>query len=396
MQTNGWEKLKLGKVASFNYGKSLTLDERSGYNYPVFGSNGEIGRHSKYIVEGPGILIGRKGSVGKVCWSDESFWAIDTVYFVETKATVEQRWFYWLLHSLNLERLDSSTGIPGLNRFDAYAIEIRRPPLIEQKAIAEILDTIDNAIHATEKLIEKLKSMKRGLLHDLLTRGLDVNGNLRDPIAHPEQFKDSELGRIPKEWEVNQLGDISLNSGDYGSGAAAAAYNPDLPRYVRITDITDEGYLDLNSKTSISFKDAKDYILQNGDLNFARSGATVGKTYLYRQEDGLVAHAGYVIKFSINQKICNPNYTFLWTQSEFYWLWINRTLRQGAQPNINAEEYRTMLLPKPKVSEQKLICERVEIFGSCITNEKNLLLKLKLQKKGLMDDLLTGRVRVKV
>ena len=85
---------------------------------------------------------------------------------------------------------------------------VRIPPLPEQRRIAEILDTVDDVIQQTEALIAKLKLMKAGLLHDLLTRGIDENGELRDPEAHPEQFKDSPLGRIPREWRLAKLGDI--------------------------------------------------------------------------------------------------------------------------------------------------------------------------------------------
>ena len=88
------------------------------------------------------------------------------------------------------------------------------PPLPEQQRIAEILDTIDDAIRHTEALIAKLKQIKAGLLHDLLIRGLDENGELRDPVAHPEQFKDSELGRLPREWRIQRLIDrVSFPNG---------------------------------------------------------------------------------------------------------------------------------------------------------------------------------------
>ncbi len=85
------------------------------------------------------------------------------------------------------------------------------PPLPEQRRIAEILDTLDEAIRKTEQVIAKLQQMKQGLLHDLLTRGIDENGELRDPERHPEQFKDSPLGRIPREWEVAPLENLADN-----------------------------------------------------------------------------------------------------------------------------------------------------------------------------------------
>src|SRR5690606_33484545 len=88
---------------------------------------------------------------------------------------------------------------------DLVAFPICLPPLPEQRRIAAILDTLDEAIRQTEALIAKLKQIKRGLLHDLLTRGIDDNGELRDPERHPEQFRDSPLGRVPRGWMVSRL-----------------------------------------------------------------------------------------------------------------------------------------------------------------------------------------------
>jgi type I restriction enzyme S subunit len=268
------------------------------------------------------------------------------------------------------------------------------PSLPEQRRIAEILDAADEAIRQTERVIAKLKAIKAGLLHDLLTRGLDKYGHLRDPQARPEQFKDSPLGRIPKEWEVRQLGDLAHNKGDYGSGAAALEYDSDLPRYVRITDITDDGYLDPDSRASIHRSDAEGCYLQRGDLVFARSGATVGKTYLYDEADGECAYAGYVIKFSLDFDLCDSRFVFYWTQSEFYWAWVNQTLRQGAQPNINAQEYRQLELAYPPLGEQCRIVAALDPHDVRTRAEEAVLEKLRQVKRGLMDDLLTGRVRV--
>src|SRR6266496_5370514 len=100
-----------------------------------------------------------------------------------------------------------------LNQSELRTIELALPPLSEQHCIVTILDSIDSQIHLTEQLIAKLKLQREGLLHDLLTRGLDEHGQLRDPVAHPELFKDSVLGRIPNEWEIISLGTICIRAG---------------------------------------------------------------------------------------------------------------------------------------------------------------------------------------
>jgi len=161
MARSNWRDTPLGQLIGLDYGVSLPESQRSGSGYSVFGSNGEVGRHSSYLIEGPGIVVGRKGSVGEVTWSDSAFWPIDTTYYVRAAEDCDLRWCFWMLQSLELSRLDSSTGVPGLNRNDAYRMRIKKPPLPEQGAIAEILDTADEAIAKTAALIAKLKAIKQ-------------------------------------------------------------------------------------------------------------------------------------------------------------------------------------------------------------------------------------------
>src|SRR5947207_8609438 len=157
MSPEHWDNKPLGSIVSLDYGAGLPDTRRSGDGFPVYGSSGEVGRHCNYLVPGPGIIVGRKGTVGAVIWSTDSFWPIDTTYYVVPKGRFSLRWFYWLLSTLPLQRFDSSTGVPGLNRNDAYRLQIKIPPLVEQQRIAEILDTADAAIQQTEALIAKLK-----------------------------------------------------------------------------------------------------------------------------------------------------------------------------------------------------------------------------------------------
>lgn len=151
-----YPKVPLGTLLELKYGAALPDISRSGVGYPVFGSNGVVGRHSSYWVEGPGIVVGRKGSMGQVCWSDEPFWPIDTAYYVAPKGHDSLRWLYWLLSSLNLKSLDAATGVPGLDRNDVYTVGVYRPESAEQSFIAAVLDTVDEAIGKTEAVIAKL------------------------------------------------------------------------------------------------------------------------------------------------------------------------------------------------------------------------------------------------
>jgi len=148
-----WEKIKLGEKISLEYGHGLSEKERKEGQYLVYGSNGVVGKHSNFLVNGPGIILGRKGTIGAVVWSDKNFWPIDTTYFVKLKdKKVNLKWLYYKLISLKLMKLNTATGTPGLNRDLIYVQETFFPknPL-EQQSISEILSSVDDAISIVER-----------------------------------------------------------------------------------------------------------------------------------------------------------------------------------------------------------------------------------------------------
>jgi type I restriction enzyme S subunit len=209
------------------------------------------------------------------------------------------------------------------------------------------------------------------------------------------KYKDTPIGKIPVDWEVRKLGDMCIGQPEYGANVSAIDKDASLPRYVHITDITVDGKLLNDTWQSIQNEHARPYMLTSGDILFARSGATVGKTYLYNVEDGKCAFAGYLIRFKPNPAILLPEYLFHYTHSDIYYNWIKGMLRAGAQPNINAVEYSSMLLATPPIAEQKKIAETLTTVARAIEKTDQIIEKTKEVKKGLMQVLLTGRIRVK-
>lgn len=137
----------LGDICDFTYGKALRADHRSSGRVPVFGSNGIVGWHNQPITAGSTIIIGRKGSIGKVAWSDVSCYPIDTTYFIDrTKVECDLRWLYYALRALDLSNLDRSTAVPGLNREDAYEKSVRFPSVPEQQKLAKLMDSADRGM----------------------------------------------------------------------------------------------------------------------------------------------------------------------------------------------------------------------------------------------------------
>lgn len=210
----------------------------------------------------------------------------------------------------------------------------------------------------------------------------------------PQGYKATPLGFIPQEWEVRRLGDLCCNQGDYGINAPAVAYSNDLPTYLRITDISDDGKFIIDNKASVNSPNSESYHLKEGDIVFARTGATVGKTYLYDPADGDLVFAGFLIRFSPNEQKIVPYYLKTYTNTAAYWYWVKIISQRSGQPGINAAEYSSLQLPVPPLAEQKKIAEVLGVWDRAIEKQSQLIEQLTLRKRGLMQQLLTAKRRL--
>ena len=159
-----WQHLKLGDLITLNYGKALKAEDRKPGNVPVFSSAGQTGTHDQCLVNSEGIIIGRKGTVGKVYYSAEPFCCIDTAYYITPKPEIYNfQYLYYMLQILGLEELNEDSAVPGLNRDTAYNQEVTLPPLPEQKAIASVLSSLDNKIDLLHRQNKTLEAMAETL-----------------------------------------------------------------------------------------------------------------------------------------------------------------------------------------------------------------------------------------
>ena len=160
----GWERKTLGDVATLHYGKALKADSRIGGDYLVYGSSGAVGTHNKALVDGPGIILGRKGNVGSVYWSSGNYWPIDTVYFVSKEQTTR-----YLCFSLqNMQFVNSDVAVPGLNRNYAYSRPFIDPPAFLLREFDEYILAIFNQLETLEKQNNKLRTARDILLPRLM------------------------------------------------------------------------------------------------------------------------------------------------------------------------------------------------------------------------------------
>jgi type I restriction enzyme S subunit len=167
-----WTDSTLGDVVTLEYGKPLKAEDRDGEGFPVFGSAGEVGFHSKPLVStAPVIIVGRKGTAGAVWWSDIPCSVIDTAYFVVPRVEIDIRFLYFALERIDLPSMNAQTGVPGLNRERAYSLRLCIPPLAEQQRIVENVSSLNDVIQSAENAVVATKSLRSGLLTVLLAGG---------------------------------------------------------------------------------------------------------------------------------------------------------------------------------------------------------------------------------
>jgi type I restriction enzyme S subunit len=183
---------------------------------------------------------------------------------------------------------------------------------------------------------------------------------------------------------VKKLKDCCLIKGEYGINAAAVEYSNELPTYIRITDIDDDGNYSGIKKVSVNDENSSNFLLSTGDIVFARTGATVGKTYLYDSRDGELVFAGFLIRFRPNGKILLPQHLKYFTSTNLYWNWVKTVSMRSGQPGINAEEYGSINLPLPPLPEQKAIAGLLSSWDEAIANTHTLIVQKELLKKWLM------------
>ena len=189
-----------------------------------------------YFVHSGDILVGMDGDFIVARWKGADGLLNQRVCKVESASPeVNQRFLFWWLrpHVTSIHRRTPQTTVRHLSVSDLRGIPHPQLSSAEQQSAAVVLDTLDEVIEKTESVIAKLRQVRAGLLHDLLTRGLDENGELRDLIRHPEQFKNTEIGRLPLEWHLKKIDEIKANSprslamGPFGSNIAVDNFIPE-------------------------------------------------------------------------------------------------------------------------------------------------------------------------
>lgn len=357
-----------------------------------------------YLIK-PGTLLfswsGNRGtSFGPYRWHGPTGILNQHIFKVTPRESTDPDWFY---HALDVVRVKveraahGGLGLVHVRRGDLLAYKVPTPPLSEQHRIAKILDTLDEAIRETEQVIAKLQQMKQGLLHDLLTRGIGENGELRDPDCHPEQFKDSPLGRLARGWEVRPLVEVAEIHSGVAKNTNRVVGSAVWVHYLRVANVQD-GFLDLSemSKIRIGRDEVQKYAVLDGDVLMNEGGDLdkLGRGAVWRGEFSPCVHQNHVFVVRCGTSLL-PDFLNAWTGSppaRRYFILAGKQTTNLA--SINKTALGRLPIAVPPVSEQAAIIKALRGYEARISFEKAECDKLRALKSGLMDDLLTGRVRV--
>ena len=348
----GWGIKKLSEVAPLQRGFDLPTGKIKKGSYPVVYSNGISNYHNEFKVKGPGVITGRSGTIGKVHYSDGNYWPHNTALWVTDFKDNNPRFIYYLYTYVNLEKFATGSGVPTLNRNDVHSFEKKETSCSEQKSIAEALSDTDSLIQSIEKLIDKKKKIKQGTMQQLLT------GKKRLP-------------GFSGEWVVRRLGDIvSINKGQLiteknaQDGTIPVIAGGKKPSYYH------------------SFSNR-----QGKTITISASGANAGYVGFYTEPifasdcSTIGENNGYSIEFIY--------YQLSMLQENIYYAQTG-----GAQPHIHPKDLKPLLINYTNLKEQKAIAQVLSDMDAEIEGLEEKLEKYKTIKQGMMQELLTGRIRL--
>lgn len=263
---------------------------------------------------------------------------------------------------------------------DVMQIPIPFPSPREQRKIADCLGSLDDLVAAEGRKLDALRQHKQGLMQQLFPQPGETRPRLRFP----------EFENAP-DWEEASLGTLLERPPDYGVNAAAVPFSESLPTYIRITDINDDGQFAPSTLVSVNINATDEQYLDVGDIVLARTGASVGKSYRYREEDGRLVYAGFLIRVRPNPKRLLSQFLAAFLSTWSYWDWVRQTSERSGQPGINSIQYASIPLPLPPdrrtLAEQQKIADCLTSIDDQLNTQARKLDALKQHKQGLLQQL---------
>jgi len=354
---DSWTKANFGDLFELKYGKGLPERDRRPGRIPVYGSNGVVGQHDRAVTTGPSILVGRKGSVGKLHFEPGPCWPIDTTYYIE-KSPWNWHFTLALLRQLGLDQMDRSTAIPGLTRSDVYELEVAYPEPKEQELIAKSIELVSELLSFPRNRLATipalLKKFRQSVLAAACSGQLTADWRAKHPSLELVEYG-ATVSDFPETWRVATIGEVArTSSGGTPSRSNKQFYGGTIP-WIKSGDLND-GVVTQATEflTTEGLRRSSAKLFPKNTLLIAMYGATVGKLGLL----GFEAATNQAVCGIFLREDISLQFTFR------YLLYIRQDLidraKGGAQPNISQEIVRNTPIPIPLQSEQAEIVRRVD------------------------------------
>ena len=385
--TNGWTEYKLKDLCVINYGKGLGKSNIVNGNIPVYSSGGIIGFHNTYNVNSEGVIIGRKGNAGSVFYSDKPFFCIDTAFYIEPNNQYDLKYLFYKLVSMNLKNHKTGTAIPGLIRNDIYKLSISIPPLDEQKRIASALSKIDAYLENTIKLIEEKERFKRGIAKKLLT------------CKEGENIPEARFKGFEDEWEIVKLGDIGTIT---ATGVDKKINDNETPiKLLNYLDVFNRNKLyekEISYMTTATEKQLEKCNIRKGDLFITPSSEDkkgIAKSSVAMEDFKNTVYSYHIIRVRFNKEIDLKFKSYMCDTDFFHRQAYRLCDGSGQRYFIKLDNFRNMEICIPKsIKEQEKIGGYLSLLDKEIDNLKKQKELIKEMKRGAMQKLLSGEVRL--
>lgn len=387
------KEYKLGDIVTFNYGKSLPKTQRVDGPIPVMSSAGITGWHNKSIIEGPGVIVGRKGSIGTVFYENRDFYPIDTCYFVTVNDSeiLDLKFLYYLLLGSNLKELNSDAAVPGLNREIAYSQKFKIPSIEVQLEIVKLVDSYDNLIENNNRRIAILEDMAQSLYREWFVNfrypghadAVDKDGN--------QKLIDSPLGQIPEGWEVKPISASYKTSSGGTPSRSQSDYYGDDHWWVKTKELKDGFVVAVDERISdLGLKRSSAKLFPKHSVLLAMYGATIGRLGILSEEAS--SNQACCALLPLNDSMSNWFiYLLLLTDRKKL-----ISLGQGAaQQNISQSVIQDFKILVPTDYLLNMFNIAVEPMFSSIENLSRRNMNLKKQRDMLLPKLISGQIELK-
>lgn len=382
---NDWEQRKLGDIFSYKQGQQVPVENQftnRGNNRHRFirivdlTTMNEEPRYIEYsghnTVSSTDLFMIRYGQPGVIGYGYEGVIA-NNLFKLIPKIKINNRFFKYILNFMypKINSLSNSTTMPAISFKSLDILEVRYPDIKEQKKISEFFKPLDSIITLHQRKLEQLQSIKDGFLQKLFPKDGE-----KEPEIRFLGFAD--------DWEQRKLKEL-VESFEYGLNSAAIPFDGEN-KYLRITDIDDSSNLfkqDSLTSPDADLKISDNYLLKKGDVLFARTGASVGKTYRYQENDGKVYYAGFLIRARIKSQF-DSEFIFQNTLTSSYNNFIKVTSQRSGQPGVNAKEYGEFEIYVPSLLEQQKIGAFFKSLDDTIALHQRELELLKQSKKAFL------------